>query len=89
MCDPVPAPIQAANVRITAYAKDAHELLKKCAEHTSIVKTFSVYADTEFIPNWLLLKNEQQLKVKDLTENEGLKRNWLIIKKKKLVNPYR
>ena len=43
---------------------------------------FSAYADAEFIPNWLLLKKEQQLKVKDLPENEGLVNNWKIIQKK-------
>ena len=58
----VPAPIQAAN---TAYAKNALELLKKCAEHTSIEKMFSAYAAAEFTRNWLLLKKKQQLKVKE------------------------
>ena len=73
----MPAPIQAANSRIATYSKDALDL-KKNAEHTSIAKMFGAYIDADHIPNWLLLKKEQQLKVKDLPENQGLK--------KKLVN---
>ena len=82
MSDPVPAPIQAANSKITAYAKEALELLKKSAEHASIARMFSAYADAEYIPQWLQLKKEQQLKVKNLPENEGLRNNWKIIQKK-------
>ena len=43
---------------------------------------FSAYADAEYIPQWFLLKKKQQLKVKNLPENEGLRNNWKIIQKK-------
>ena len=51
--------------------KEAFELLKQSGEHACTTKLHNAYIAAEYVPIWLLLKKEQQLRVRDIPENEG------------------
>ena len=82
---PTSTPMKELLGKVKEYKKQALDLLKQSAEHVSKHKLFHFYLSVEYFPPWVRLKTEQQLRIKDIPENEPLKLRWANVQKEAAV----